>query len=144
MASIVANLHLPLLVNGRQPLLRTLGKFTVSAIGGRQGRVAIVSKATGESSESSTSLSIVKSVQNVWENSDRFALIGLGFASIVAIWASANLVTAIDKLPLIPSAFEFIGILFSTWFLYRYLLFKPDREELVQTVNKSISDILGQ
>ncbi|GFZ04171.1 golgin Putative 5 [Actinidia rufa] len=114
MASIVANLHLPLLVNERQPLLRTLGKFTVSATGGRQGRVAIVTKATGESSESSTSLSIVKSVQNVWENSDRFALIGLGFASIVAIWASANLVTAIDKLPLIPSAFEFIGILFST------------------------------
>ncbi|XP_057504591.1 protein CURVATURE THYLAKOID 1C, chloroplastic-like [Actinidia eriantha] len=145
MASIVANLHLPVLVHGRQPVLRALGKFTVSATGGRQGRVAIVTKATGESSESSTSLSIVKSVQNVWENSeDRFALIGLGFTSIVAIWASANLITAIDKLPIIPSAFEFVGILFSSWFIYRYLIFKPDREELVQTVNKSISDILGQ
>ncbi|PSS07427.1 Cytochrome b561 and DOMON domain-containing protein [Actinidia chinensis var. chinensis] len=33
MASIVANMHLPVLVNGRQPLLRTLGKFTVSATG---------------------------------------------------------------------------------------------------------------
>ncbi|GFZ04123.1 hypothetical protein Acr_16g0007470 [Actinidia rufa] len=33
MASIVANLHLPLLVHGRQPILRTLGKFTVSATG---------------------------------------------------------------------------------------------------------------
>ncbi|PSS17930.1 Protein CURVATURE THYLAKOID 1C like [Actinidia chinensis var. chinensis] len=148
MASIVANLHLPVLVHGRQPVLRALGKFTVSATGltgGRQDRVAIVTKATGESSESSTSRSIVKSVQNVWENSeDRFALIGLGFTSIVAIWASANLITAIDKLPIIPSAFEFVGILFSSWFIYRYLIFKPDREELVQTVNKSISDILGQ
>ena len=35
MASIVANLHLPVLVHGRQPVLRTLGKFTVSATGGK-------------------------------------------------------------------------------------------------------------
>ncbi|XXG55850.1 hypothetical protein AAC387_Pa03g3419 [Persea americana] len=34
---------------------------------------------------------------------------------------------AIDKLPLIPTILEFIGILFSWWFIYRYLLFKPDR-----------------
>ncbi|GMQ08616.1 hypothetical protein CsSME_00052262 [Camellia sinensis var. sinensis] len=130
MASIVANLPSP---------LTTSPKFT------RQSRVAIVVKATGESSESSTSLSIVKSVQNVWDSSEnRLALIGLGFAAVVAVWASANLITAIDKLPLIPSAFEFIGILFSSWFIYRYLLFKPDREELLQTIKKSVSDILGQ
>uniref|UniRef100_A0A5B7C8M8 Cyanobacterial aminoacyl-tRNA synthetase CAAD domain-containing protein n=1 Tax=Davidia involucrata TaxID=16924 RepID=A0A5B7C8M8_DAVIN len=115
MASIVANLPPPLLVNGRRPLLRTLRKFTVSAIGERELRVAVVAKATGESSESSTSLSVVQSVQDVWDKSeDRFALIGLGFAAIVALWASANLITAIDKLPLIPSALEFIGILFSS------------------------------
>ncbi|KAF5932086.1 hypothetical protein HYC85_028257 [Camellia sinensis] len=136
MASIVANLPSP---------LTTSPKFTVSATEERQSRVAIVVKATGESSESSTSLSIVKSVQNVWDSSEnRLALIGLGFAAVVAVWASANLITAIDKLPLIPSAFEFIGILFSSWFIYRYLLFKPDREELLQTVKKSVSDILGQ
>lgn len=144
-ASIVAYLPPPLLVNGRQqPLFRTLHKFTLFATPERQGRVSLVAKATGESSESS-SLSIVKSVQNVWDKSeDRFALIGLGFAGIVALWASANLITAIDKLPLIPGVLELIGILFSTWFVYRYLLFKPDREELLQDVNKSISDILGQ
>ncbi|GMQ08620.1 hypothetical protein CsSME_00052262 [Camellia sinensis var. sinensis] len=119
--------------------------FLIIFIAERQSRVAIVVKATGESSESSTSLSIVKSVQNVWDSSEnRLALIGLGFAAVVAVWASANLITAIDKLPLIPSAFEFIGILFSSWFIYRYLLFKPDREELLQTIKKSVSDILGQ
>ncbi|KAL6996467.1 hypothetical protein U1Q18_006599 [Sarracenia purpurea var. burkii] len=145
MASIIANLPPPLFVNGRRPVLRILPKFTLSATGERQGRVAIFANATDQTSESSTSLSIVKSVQDVWDKSeDRIALIGLGFAAIVAIWASANLITVIDKLPLVPSAFEFIGILFSSWFIYRYLLFKPDREELVQIINKSISDILGQ
>ncbi|KAA8540401.1 hypothetical protein F0562_024680 [Nyssa sinensis] len=119
--------------------------FIIFSIPERQLRVAVVAKAMGESSESSTSLSVVKSVQNAWDKSeDRFALIGLGFAAIAAFWASANLITAIDKLPLIPGALEFIGILFSSWFIYRYLLFKPDREELFQSVNESISDILGQ
>ncbi|XP_028107007.1 uncharacterized protein LOC114306046 isoform X3 [Camellia sinensis] len=39
--------------------------FLIIFIAERQSRVAIVVKATGESSESSTSLSVVKSVQNV-------------------------------------------------------------------------------
>ncbi|XP_056176606.1 protein CURVATURE THYLAKOID 1C, chloroplastic isoform X2 [Syzygium oleosum] len=111
----------------------------------RGNRLAVVVKAMGESSDSSTSLSVVKSVQNIWDKSeDRVAIIGLGFAGVVALWATANLVTAIDKLPVIPSALEFIGIVFSAWFTYRYLLFKPDREELFQSIKKSISDTLGQ
>ena len=39
--------------------------FFVFHVAGRQSSLAFVAKATGESSESSTSLSIVKSVQNV-------------------------------------------------------------------------------
>uniref|UniRef100_A0A0C9RND8 TSA: Wollemia nobilis Ref_Wollemi_Transcript_8761_920 transcribed RNA sequence n=1 Tax=Wollemia nobilis TaxID=56998 RepID=A0A0C9RND8_9CONI len=51
---------------------------------------------------------------------------------------------AIDKLPLLPSSFEFIGILFSGWFVYRYLLFQPDREELVKKIKDAVSQITGQ
>ncbi|XP_059456918.1 protein CURVATURE THYLAKOID 1C, chloroplastic [Corylus avellana] len=145
MASIVAHLPPPLLVHGRKNVFRTPQKLPISSIKDRQNGVAVTVKATGEGSESSTSLSIVKSFKNVWGDSeDRLALVGLGFAAIVALWASANVITAIDKLPLLPSFLEFVGILFSSWFIYRYLLFKPDREELFQIVNKSISDILGQ
>ncbi|XP_021298617.1 protein CURVATURE THYLAKOID 1C, chloroplastic isoform X2 [Herrania umbratica] len=145
MASITASLPPPLFLQARKTLFRTLRKPPVSSIRGRQN-CAFVVKATGESSESSTSLSIVKSVQNVWDKSDedRVGLIGLGFAAIVALWASANLVSAVDKLPLIPNVLEVIGILFSLWFIYRYLLFKPDREELFQIIKKSLSEILEQ
>lgn len=102
-------------------------------------------KASGESSDSSTDLDVVSTIQNVWDKSeDRLGLIGLGFAGIVALWASLNLITAIDKLPVISSGFELVGILFSTWFTYRYLLFKPDRQELSKIVKKSVADILGQ
>ncbi|KAI3512615.1 hypothetical protein L1887_19931 [Cichorium endivia] len=146
MACLVSNLPLPpLLTIGKQPFLAPLRKHTVSAIGGKQGRVAVIAKATSGSSESSTSLNIVESVQNVWDTpEDRIALFGLGFAFVVALWASLSVVTAIDKLPVVPGVFELIGILFSAWFGYRYLVFKPDREELVQIINKSVSDILGQ
>lgn len=146
MASIYANLPSPpLLVHGKRIPFRTLQKLPLSTIKERQNCVAVVVKATGESSESSTSLSIVKSVQNIWDDSeDRLPLVGLGFAALVAVWASANVITAVDKLPVVPSALEFVGILYSSWFVYRYLLLKPNREELFQIIKKSVGDILGQ
>jgi hypothetical protein len=32
----------------------------------------------------------------------------------------------------IPKAFELVGLTYSGWFTYRYLLFKSSREELVK------------
>ncbi|KAB2008073.1 hypothetical protein E1A91_D10G077600v1 [Gossypium mustelinum] len=144
MASLTVHLLPPLLLQDRKTLFGTFPKLPVSYTGGRRN-CAVFVKATGDSSESSTSLSIVKSVRNVWDKSDedRVGLIGLGFAAIVALWTSTNLISVIDKLPIIPNVLEIIGILFSLWFIYRYLLFKPDREELFQIINKSLSQIFG-
>ncbi|KAL8537619.1 hypothetical protein ACS0TY_012659 [Phlomoides rotata] len=113
MASVLARLPFaPLMVaNGRQPMFGTLQKLTMPTIKERQDRFAVIAKATDESSGSS----IIKSVQNVWDNSeDRLALIGLGFAGVVAFWASINLVTAVDKLPILPSVLELVGLLFAS------------------------------
>ncbi|CAI0474677.1 unnamed protein product [Linum tenue] len=147
MASVIASLPPlpPLIVRGRQSTFVAPQPLPVSQLNGKHNRAAVVSKATGESSDSSTSLNIAKSVQSAWDKSeDRVAIIGLGFAAVVALWASASLIAAIDKLPVFPSLLELVGILYSTWFVYRYLLFKPNREELVEIINKSVSDILGQ
>ncbi|KAK6934928.1 hypothetical protein RJ641_035083 [Dillenia turbinata] len=49
----------------------------------KSSRLKFLVKATGESLESSTSLSIVKSVQTIWEElEDRSAFIGLGVAGL--------------------------------------------------------------
>ncbi|KAI5651274.1 hypothetical protein M9H77_37279 [Catharanthus roseus] len=116
MASILGKLPPPPLFNGaRRPLLINLQKVELAASRGRQDRVAVYTKATSDSSESSTALTVFKSVQNVWDSpEDRIGLFGLGFAAVVGLWASANLITAIDKLPLIPTFLEFVGILFSS------------------------------
>ncbi|CAJ1951141.1 unnamed protein product [Sphenostylis stenocarpa] len=145
MASIVASLPPPLLLPARNSHPGTFPTFPVSLLSGRRNHVSFVVKAAGESSESSTTLTVFKSVQNVWDQpEDRLGLFGLGFAAVAAFWASANLVAAIDKLPLFPTVFELIGIFYTVWFTYRYLIFKPDREELFQILNKSAKDILGQ
>ncbi|XP_047167439.1 LOW QUALITY PROTEIN: protein CURVATURE THYLAKOID 1C, chloroplastic-like [Vigna umbellata] len=92
----------------------TFPTFPVSLPSGRQSNVSLVVKASGGSSESSTSLTVFKSVQNVWDQpEDRLGLFGLGFAAVAAFWASTNLVAAIDQLPLFPAVFELIGIFYS-------------------------------
>nr|XP_043636063.1 protein CURVATURE THYLAKOID 1C, chloroplastic [Erigeron canadensis] len=147
MANLVSSLPFsPLFACENRPFCTPVQIHTVfSPTGGRQGRVAVIAKASSGSSESSTSLDIVQSVRSFWDTpEDRLALFGLGFASVVALWASLTVVTAIDKLPVVPSVFELIGILFTTWFTYRYLLFKPDRKELFQIINKSLADVLGK
>ncbi|PWA32071.1 hypothetical protein CTI12_AA625430 [Artemisia annua] len=103
----------PLFAIQNRPFCAPLHKHTVSVLKGQQGRVAVIAKASGSSE--STSLNIIESVQSFWDKpEDRVALFGLGFASVVALWASLNLVTAIDKLPVVPGVFELIGIWFST------------------------------
>ncbi|XP_050376134.1 protein CURVATURE THYLAKOID 1C, chloroplastic [Argentina anserina] len=108
MASILASLPSPFLAHATSnTLLTALPKLPVCPIRERQNRVAVVVRATRESSESSSSLSIVESVQNAWGNSeDRIGLVGLGFAAVVGLWASANRVMAIDKVPLLPTVLE--------------------------------------
>ncbi|XP_058114178.1 protein CURVATURE THYLAKOID 1C, chloroplastic isoform X2 [Magnolia sinica] len=129
MASTVAIQPPSFLYRGKSTIFKNLRKSPVFAVRESRRHTTIIAKAAGENSDSSTSLSIIKTVQNAWDKSeDRLALAGLGFAAIVAVWASGNLIGAIDKLPLIPTVLEVVGILFSWWFIYRYLLFKPDRD----------------
>lgn len=114
-------------------------------LGRRRGRV--IAMATGDTSTDPVKplTDALKPVQEYWEKTDdKLAVGGLGFAAVIVLWASTGLIAAIDKLPLIPSAFEFVGILFSGWFIYRNLLFKPDREELWTKIQNAISEITGQ
>ncbi|MCO5559640.1 hypothetical protein L7F22_013241 [Adiantum nelumboides] len=129
--------------NGFPPNLSFSPLSITSPVTGRSSR--IVSKATGDTSDpSKTVQDALKSVQDAWEKTDdKLAVGGLGFTALIVVWASAGLIGAIDKLPLIPNFFEFVGILFTGWFIYRYLLFKPDREELLRKLDSALAKITG-
>ncbi|KAJ1285501.1 hypothetical protein BS78_03G284000 [Paspalum vaginatum] len=104
---------------------------------------SVVAKVAQDNSESSGS--IVKYVTSSFSTAeDTFALAGIGFAAVAALWASVNLIEIIDKLPVLPLLFELVGILVTWFFIYNNLLFKSKRENFLKNVKSSVSRIMGQ
>lgn len=54
-------------------------------------------------------------------------MVAIGVGTFVTIWALSGLVDRIDKLPIIGGLLELVGLLVTGWFVYRYLVFGPDR-----------------
>ncbi|XP_039012080.1 protein CURVATURE THYLAKOID 1B, chloroplastic-like isoform X2 [Hibiscus syriacus] len=86
----------------------------------------------------------IKTLQKTWDRvEDKYAVSTLAVSGLVAVVGSAGLVSAIDRLPLIPGLMEAVGIGFSGYFAYKYLLFKPDRDALLKKVKETFKEILG-
>ncbi|KAI7752576.1 hypothetical protein M8C21_016988 [Ambrosia artemisiifolia] len=65
-----------------------------------------------------------------------------GGGAVVAVWLSSILVGAINSVPLLPKIMELVGLGYSGWFVYRYLLFKSSRKELatdIESIKKKIA-----
>lgn len=66
--------------------------------------------------------------QAKWDQTDeKPAVVAIGVGTFVTIWALSGLVDRIDKLPVIGGLLELVGLLVTGWFIYRYLVFGPDR-----------------
>lgn len=86
----------------------------------------------------------VKTIQEAWEKvEDKYAVASLGVAGVVALWGSTGMISAIDRLPLIPGVLEVVGIGYSGWFAYKNLIFKPDREALIEKIKSTYKEIIG-
>ena len=67
-------------------------------------------------------------LQNWWDGvEEKPAAVAIGVGALVALWATSGLVDAIDRLPIIGGLLEVVGLIVTGWFVYRYLLFEPDR-----------------
>lgn len=53
-------------------------------------------------------------------------------------------VGAVESLPLVPDVFELIGLAYSAWFVWRYLIFSEAREELLQEVEELLGRTTGE
>ncbi|KAI4328989.1 hypothetical protein L6164_021298 [Bauhinia variegata] len=86
----------------------------------------------------------VKTVQEAWDKvEDKYAVSSLAVAGVVALWGSTGLISAIDRLPLIPGLLEIVGIGYTGWYAYKNLFNKPDREAWVQKVKATYNEIIG-
>ncbi|KAJ8633510.1 hypothetical protein MRB53_026846 [Persea americana] len=87
---------------------------------------------------------IVKTIQEAWDKvDDKYAVTSLALAAAVALWGTAGVISAIDRLPLVPGALEVVGIGYAGWFAYKNLVFKPDREALIKKIKDTYNDIIG-
>ncbi|KAK4267092.1 hypothetical protein QN277_023925 [Acacia crassicarpa] len=108
----------------------------------------VMAMATGEASTDVATTTeppeFLKTVQETWEKiEDKYAVSTVAVAGVVALWGSVGVVSAIDRLPLIPGVFEVVGIGYSGWFAYKNLLNKPDREALLQKIKDTYNEIIG-
>ncbi|CAH8387023.1 unnamed protein product [Eruca vesicaria subsp. sativa] len=67
--------------------------------------------ATNTEAEGTELPDIVKTVQEAWEKvEDKYAISSLAVSGFVALWGTAGVVSAIDRLPLVPGVLEVVGI----------------------------------
>lgn len=70
-----------------------------------------------------TATEIVDKVAAYWEASEeKPTIVAVGFASLLAIYFADTVVGAVDRLPLVSTTFELIGLSFTAWTAYRYFL----------------------
>ncbi|KAH7692618.1 Cyanobacterial aminoacyl-tRNA synthetase CAAD domain-containing protein [Dioscorea alata] len=138
-------------VKGLPPLPSSLNRsfhpFVLKSTIGCHILAKVVVRATGETpAEGETELpEILNTIQETWNKlDDKYAVAALVFALVVALWCSTGLISAVDRLPLLPGIFELVGIGYTGWFVYRNLIFKPDREALITKVKCTYSDIIGK
>ena len=70
--------------------------------------------------------------------------LGLFFGLFLSIKLTLAVLEAINDVPVLAPMFELIGLLYSGWFIYRYLLQASNRSELVSEMNGLQDQVLGR
>ncbi|KAL6783772.1 CGL129 [Auxenochlorella protothecoides x Auxenochlorella symbiontica] len=87
----------------------------------------------------------VKDLQAKWDKVDnKTSVVVYGVGALVLLWLSSTIVGALNSVPLVPRLLELVGLGYTGWFTYRYLLFKSSREELLDDIESLKSKIAGE
>ena len=70
--------------------------------------------------------------------------VGLILGALVAVKVVLAVLGALNDIPLVAPTFELIGIGYSVWFVYRYLLNAKSREELTGEIDTLKSQVMGK
>jgi len=78
-------------------------------------------------------------------NQNQRLLINLGllFGGIVTVKLTLAILDAVNDIPLLAPTFELVGIGYSAWFVYRYLLKVENRQELSQEIEALKQQVVG-
>ncbi|GBF97316.1 hypothetical protein Rsub_10007 [Raphidocelis subcapitata] len=80
-----------------------------------------------------------------WEKTeDKPAAVLVISGTVVALSLALSVVNVVDKIPVVSSLIELVGISVTGWFTYRYLTVGPDRDELFVTIKELVNKIYGK
>ncbi|KAH7438022.1 hypothetical protein KP509_05G101400 [Ceratopteris richardii] len=137
----------------QSPLLCLPNKRSFGSVSGRPvfsltGRRSVydaryVVRATSSSDDTGVSdtsqqldefLNDIKAKYDALENKSQVWIYGGG--ALAALWLSSAVIGAVNRLPLVPKVLELVGLFYTGWFVYRYLLFKSNRRELAEKIQE--------
>ena len=70
--------------------------------------------------------------------------IGLVVTGVITVKVLLAVLDALNDVPLVAPTFELIGIGYSVWFVYRYLLKASSRQELSEEITTLKSQVVGK
>ncbi|KAI8108699.1 hypothetical protein M9435_005116 [Picochlorum sp. BPE23] len=109
--------------------------------------MAVVRRQTVRASAGENELdtdAIISDLSEKWEAvENKPAVVIYTVGAISGVWLANTVVGAINSLPLLPKVFELVGLGYAAWFTYRYLLFKDNREELLDDIEALKKKIAG-
>ncbi|XP_072984579.1 protein CURVATURE THYLAKOID 1A, chloroplastic [Typha latifolia] len=134
----------------RSVLLPPLPRRSFPAVSGLRDAQKFSSlrvRATSSSEETSSSIQsdeLLADLKEKWDGIENKSTVLLyGGGAIVAIWLSSIVVGAINSVPLLPKFMELVGLGYTGWFVYRYVLFKESRKELASDIESIKKKIAG-
>ncbi|XWK88834.1 MAG: CAAD domain-containing protein [Phormidium sp.] len=84
------------------------------------------------------------SVGNFFRDYQRpLTVVGAIIASIIALKVISGLLDTFNEIPFFQPFFQLIGIIYSGWFVYRYLLNAGSRQELWQIIDDYKAQVFG-
>jgi phosphoglycolate phosphatase-like HAD superfamily hydrolase len=79
----------------------------------------------------------------VRNNQSLFGALGWVLLALLGIKVLFTTLDVIDDIPLISPLLKLIGLVYSGWFVWRYLLRAHNRQELAQTIKQAKADLFG-
>merc|ERR1712093_688106 len=87
---------------------------------------------------------VLTNITDKWEKvENKTSVILYGGGALVILWFASTIDGAVNNIPLFPKLLELIGLSYTAWFVYRYLIFKTSRQELVQDIEELKKKVSG-
>ncbi|XP_073026130.1 protein CURVATURE THYLAKOID 1A, chloroplastic-like [Primulina eburnea] len=101
-------------------------------------------KATSSEESSLDANELFTDLKEKWDGLENKSTVLLyGGGAILGVWLASIVVSAVNSVPLLPKIMELVGLGYTGWFVYRYLLFKSSRKELATDVEELKKKISG-